>query len=345
MTEQLSPVNDAWKAFLTQNGAQWQNEQLQSFADVREAQEGPFLAPLVHQRLIKVTGPEAEKFLQGQLTCDLRRATAGDALLGAHCDHKGRMHSSFILAAADDNTFLLRLHESIAVSAETALKKYSVFSKVELSAVDDWFPIALFGVGAPDAGKLLPFAQPTEPGRSVREDGLVVVSTGDSAWELWAQEEKARQVWQVLSPRCTAATPAHWDLAQIEQGLAYVRRETAGELIPQMLNYQALDGISFKKGCYTGQEVVARLHYLGQAKKRLYRATVAQDTVPAAGIPVCHAETGKQLGLVAQAAASGAGSCALLVVCGEDAQRQAPVALGSSAGPQIQWQPLPYEVE
>ena len=332
--------NTAWQAFLSEQGAVWDGGQLRSFGN-HDPHKQPWLIPLEHQRLLRVTGVDAEKFLQGQVTCDTRRLAEQELLLGAHCDHKGRMHSSFVAARLDDASVGLRLHGSIATSAQAALQKYSAFSKSKIAVAPDIRLFALMGTGAEEVAQYLPVDTPMVHGQFALGDGLTLLRHSHTHIELWVAAEQAEPVWQDLSPLCTAAAPEQWDLAHIEMGLGQVRTETVGEFIPQMLNLQSVNGISFDKGCYTGQEVVARMHYLGKLKKHMYRASVETALSPVPGTPLYAGD--KLAGQVVMAAVEDS-KTALLVVCPEQTLEEPSVTLGSASGPTLQWQPLPYAV-
>lgn len=335
---------DSWQNFLSQQGAAWKNGQLVTFHN-EQPEKQPWLVPLEHQGLLRVTGPDAEKFLQGQITCDTRRLQHNEVLLCGHCDHKGRMHSSFVAAKFEDNAVGLRVHTSIIESASAALAKYIVFAKAEISVATNIRLFALLGAGAEEAAQYLPVDTPLDHHQCARSDGLTLLRHSHTHIELWVDADRAQTVWETLAPHCTPASPNQWDLAHIEMGLGQVRQETVDEFIPQMLNLQRVGGISFDKGCYTGQEVVARMHYLGKVKKHMYRALIDATEPPPPGTPICESTTGKHLGQVVMAANLEPHQVALLVVCSEQTAAETSVTLGSASGPSLQWQPLPYAID
>lgn len=168
--------------------------------------------------LIQIQGPEAEKFLQGQLTCDLTQSSDKQLMLGAHCNIKGRIESLFQIFKQDSSFYLL-LPRSIASHALATLKKYSIFSKnLELTLLD--FDSTLVPVTLPE---------------------------GFDAWRL----------------------------AQIQQGLPTLFPETIGKFLPHDLNLPQLGAVSFNKGCYLGQEIVARMQHLGKPKRHMIQAQIS----------------------------------------------------------------------
>ena len=316
------------------------------YYDLPGEDEKPWLIPLSHQTLLTVTGPDTEKFLQGQVTCDMRRLAQNHLLLGAHCDPKGRMHSSFFAAKLDHATVGLRLHESIAETAQTALKKYAVFFKAEPAIADQFKVFALMGEQAELVISHLSIASPTVIPPTIDKqfslgEQLTVLRHDKNSYELWVHASLLQVVREQLAVHCAIATPEQWDLVQIVRGLGQVRKSTVGEFIPQMLNFQMLDGISFDKGCYTGQEIVARMHYLGALKKHMYRANTRNTELPAPGTAVFASETGAPAGQVVLAANSAPDQVCLLLVCSEQSAQQ-PLTLASPDGPRLEFAPLPY---
>lgn len=305
---------------------------------------------LSHQSLLRISGADAEKFLQGQVTCDIRRLNDRAVLSGAHCDHKGRMQSSFVAARLADGSVGLRLHASIAETACAALKKYAVFSKVELSVADDTAVLAVMGPNAVDALTACGLDTPAENGQFICSNQAVILRHASDFYELWATPDHFQLAQQTLEEHSVRAHRDRWDLAQIELGLGQVREETVGEFIPQMLNFQAVGGISFNKGCYTGQEVVARMHYLGKLKKHMYRADATTQDIPAPGTEVFHAEGESAVGTIVMAAPHETTAnvherrVAVLFVCAEQAL-DAPLCIASSSGPRLELQPLPYSLD
>ena len=186
----------------------------------------------LHRGLIKISGVDAEKFLQGQLTCDVKTiasdATTTQSCLGAHCNVKGRIVFTFRLFYSDGSYFL-SLPKTQVEYAIQSLKKYAVFSKVSI------------------------------------EDVSETVSTINP-------EQK---------------------IADIEAGIAEIYPETREQFTPHELNYHQLGAISFDKGCYIGQEIVARMHYLGKLKSTLVLATLSTTTPPTRGEKIFYGEQEK----------------------------------------------------
>lgn len=297
------------------------------------------MTAMLDHRLLQVAGRDGMTFLQGQLTCDLRRLEQQEVLFGAHCNAKGRMISSAVLANTDDKSIGLRLHASLAEPALAALKKYIVFSKATITAADR-VAIALLG----DTAAAQPLGTLPEPGHFAIRDDLTLVHHASGLLEIWAEPEPAMALWQQLSPLTapadTDALNRHW----VEQGIAEVQAATMEEFIPQMLNYHLIDGVSFKKGCYTGQEIVARMHYKGQLKKHTYRITGTVSEGPEVGEDLmCASDPQKVAGTVV-AGANGVAGWTGLVVATSSLYESETAVVATSSGAKFGWDALPYAI-
>lgn len=305
----------------------------------QNAQANLRMVAMHEHRLLQVTGRDAVTFLQGQLTCDLRRLEQQEVLLGAHCNAKGRMISSEVLARMDETTIGLRLRANIAEPALAALKKYIVFSKAAIAPAD-LVAIALLG----DTTQMSSRGDIPERGRSASRDGLILLHHQSGLVEIWATATRAMTLWQALLPHTggmeTSDLNHHW----VENGITEVQAATAEEFIPQMLNYQLIDGISFKKGCYTGQEIIARMQYRGQLKKHTYRITGAlSDGLPVGGQLVTVSDHEKTAATVV-ASANGAAEWTGLVVANSEIYEAKTSLMAKNSGAKFEWAALPYAI-
>jgi len=193
--------------------------------------------------VLKLSGEDAYSFLHGQVTCDVNLLKQQKWLPGCHCNAKGKMWSSFIAIQSEQDILLVMTKDSAAASL-AELNKYGVFAKVDIS--DDTESWKLYG--------------------------------SNESLEQAVNVELANNHYLVLSTQEleTTSTPEIWWQQEILSGRAHLFKGSIGEFVPQMLNLQALDYISFNKGCYMGQEMVARMRYLGKNKRALYLAKIAQ---------------------------------------------------------------------
>jgi len=247
-------------------------------------QQAPLqLIPLRQLSVIRISGEERSKYLQGQVTCDIAALTAGDSTIGAHCDPKGKMWSVFRLAVLPDEILWLQ-HASVTPSQLPELKKYSVFSKVSIEdASQSWHCYGLAGDHAQDWMAKHYGQEVAEQGGLLGEDGIALRLQLPAPRFLLLLHQPAAGDLATL-PRAGDDNP--WRQLDIEAGYPWLEAAGSGEFIPQMLNLQALGGISFSKGCYTGQETVARMKYLGRNKRALFILCGQSEEMVAAGSSV-----------------------------------------------------------
>lgn len=287
--------------------------------------DSAFFTELNHEGILAVRGADAAKFLQGQLTCNLNYLNADYSSLGARCTPKGRMTSSFRILAEGEG-FLLAMARDLLDSQLADLKKYAVFSKATLA--DDSTQWARFGLSGADAVLAeLGLKLSGEADQVARADGLIAVGLGHGRVELWAPAERAAAIVDLLQARLPHAALNDWLLGQVRAGVGQVFGATRELFIPQMINLQAVGGVSFKKGCYTGQEIVARMQYLGRLKRRLHRLKLDSTDLPEPGRELFSPVHSTSVGEVVLAARA-ADSVELLAVLQDDAAADGNVRLG-----------------
>lgn len=319
--------------------------------------DSAFFCVLSHEGILAVRGSDASKFLQGQLTCNLSYLDQDHASLGARCTQKGRMQSSFRILLEGDGCLLAMARELIEPQLAD-LRKYAVFSKSKLTDESaSWIRFGLQqAAGAPDAVAdagtdvlhtvldKLGLALEDAPHSVARAAGLIAVRVSPGRVELWAPAEQAGAVHQELAGYLPQSALNDWLLGQVRAGIGQVLAQTRELFIPQMLNLQAVGGVSFKKGCYTGQEIVARMQYLGKLKRRLYRVALAGSQPPEPGTPLFSPSHNSAIGEVVLSARSDDG-IELLAVLTADAVEAGQIHLGEAAGPALHLLTLPYALD
>ncbi len=271
-------MSDFWNQFAASSSAQ------QGAADSSTL----VLYPITGRDLISVTGPDSAKFMQGQFTCNLNDITPQQFRRGACCTPKGRMVTSFTLISLDNSPqsshYLMAMNQGLGEITLTHLNKYRVFFKTQL-APSDWVMMGLNGAAAEQRIIELFNAAPEHDYQQVTSElGAAIKLPFNAGYELWLNPESATATVNTLLSH--DAVPAQlgndgdWQANLIQAGLAHVTPQTTDELIPQMLNFSETGGISFKKGCYTGQEIVARMQYLGKLKRHMYRIAFAAQKAP-----------------------------------------------------------------
>lgn len=289
---------------------------------------------------LSLVGPDSAKFLQGQTTCDLDKVDQNHATLGAYCTPKGRMISSFLVASPVENTIHLRMRRDICESTLAVLSKYIVFSKAEISDTSE--NLTAIGFYGTESAKWLQeiFGElPSQQYAAKTLDGktLIQLDQVGEQFELWLNAESLNTV--LDSCPITEAPLDPWIETNIAAGIGEVCAATQEEFIPQMLNMDITGAVSFSKGCYTGQEVVARMHYRGKSKRRQYAATFNEEQTVFEGAEVRLEKDSQAVGHVVLATDKAA-----LLVLTEEAAQQTQLLLGDKTVG-LSFKTLPYSLD
>jgi folate-binding protein YgfZ len=299
---------------------------------------------LNNEALLHIEGPDSLKFLQGQTTCDTRKIDDARALPGAYCTVKGRVVCDFLLTEIADQHYVLRMHRDILTIGVTTLAKYIIFSKAQLDAErQDWQIFACWG---PDAKKIMTHVLGDAPNRHygrVSGEGYVAIQMDESGcqFECYLNAQTHPTLVNALADSFLLGEQQDWWALQIEQGVARLEAATVEEFVPQMLNYDLNGHISFDKGCYTGQEVVARLHYRGKPKRRLYRAILPTAETATAGDLLYSSGSSQSTGTVVNSVDATGESSALIVATITKAEQG--FHLRSESGPLLHCTPVKQE--
>lgn len=340
-----------WKTFLANAGAEFDaGGKVLSFGNPEREREvalsGNVFADLSHHSLVAVHGEDAREFLQNQFSNDLRKVDYGHSLLNAYCSPKGRMLANFRVFQHGD-TLYLRMPSAMVEATVKRLRMYVLRSRVTFEdTVDTFVAIGLSGPGAEDElARTTGLAVPGEIDAVIHNDHLLIIRVPGihPRFELYAGFDAACKVWNALNVDCAPIGASAWNLLEIQAGLPTVYPETAEAFVPQMANMQLVDGVSFKKGCYPGQEVVARMQYLGKLKRRMYLARAQSSAAPVIGQDLFDAGGDEQsIGKVVDAEPHPDGGYALLAVVQIVSAEQGDVRLGTRDGPALAYQALPY---
>jgi len=293
------------------------------------------VAPLPHLGVIRVEGEDAATFLQGQLTQDFVLMGAGDARLAAFCNAKGRMQASFVGVPLGSGAFALVVSRDLL---ERTLRRLSMFvlrAKARLSDATGEFQ--LLGLAGAAVGQAAG-GSPPSAWEHLSRQGIHVVG-------LYPADGQARALWLAPAgtppPEAPALDPDVWRWGEVRSGVATLAEPVFEAFVPQMLNYESTGGVNFRKGCYPGQEVVARSQFRGTLKRRAFPARCALPM--AAGAQLFHDSDPEQpCGLVAQAARAPDGEWDAIVSIQLSATTSGRIGVGSAQGPELRLQPLPY---
>ena len=326
-----------WQTFLTGQGAIIEGGVIQHFgeinAELTATRDSSVLCDLGQFSTLRVSGPDAESFLQNLLSNDIREINGTHAQYSSFNTAKGRMLASFLIwRDADD--YLLQLPGTLADALRKKLSMYVLRAKVKITdAGNDVISLGLSGAQdiLPDTGLL-----------GVTEAlGATAIRLGNTRFLLNTTPELAPALWQTLANNAKPVGSPCWDWLNVRAGIPVIQPETQEQFVPQMANFDLIGGINFKKGCYPGQEIVARMHYLGKLKRRMYLAHIDSETH--AGDEVYSANMdGQPCGMIANAAAAPAGGYDALVVMQIESHDTQAVHLGSIQGAALTFESLPY---
>lgn len=253
-------------------------------AEVTAAAHTRVACALSHMGIIRAHGDDAEAFLQGQLCNDIT-ASRDTSQLSGYCTAQGRLVALFRIVRYGDDLLLL-LPQSLLPAAIKRLRMFVLRAKVELAAAGDLRIIGVSGADLAPALAAHDLPAPAVPMIGTHGDVTVIALPAASGqrYLLLGPSAAIDRLWTRLIPPFTPVGSRAWAWTDIVAGLPTITTPTAENFIPQMVNLDLLQGISFHKGCYPGQEIVARTHYLGRLKQRMYRASLpAASDVPAAG--------------------------------------------------------------
>jgi folate-binding protein YgfZ len=320
-----------------------------------------FVAPVRNLGLIAATGDDAATFLHGQLTNDVANLPPGEVRLAGYCTPKGRLQATMLLwrasapgapdSAAPD-TIYLQVPLALQPAFQKRLSMFVMRAKAKLvDATHDAQHAAVIGFGGVRAGAALQQHVATLPAAP----NTAVVDASGTVLRLADAFGAPRYLWLTSAETAITAMPAlqatlalggsdAWELSGIHAGIAQVTSATLEQFVPQMINYELVGGVNFKKGCYPGQEIVARSQYLGKLKRRTALATIA-DPAAAAGAELFSLDDPAQpCGMIVNAAPNGAGGVDALVEV-KLATLEQKVHVGSTTGARVEFLPMPYSLD
>lgn len=342
-------MSERWTQFLEDQGistgfdgfSHTQGEDVDAFQKL----SGDTICDLNHTVRVLASGDDAESFLQSQITNDLRALGNDQAMLAGYCDAKGRLICIFRIERRADG-FALELPRDIRDAAIQSLSKYVLRARVTFA--DDEHAVA-FGVCGRTAAKRLEQLAGPLPRRDgkihrVDDDKLSIARVpgdGRPRFRIVAAERAGVSVWEKLRQHVHVMGSWAWARLDILAGIPTITTDTSGLFIPQMVNLDLLGGVNFQKGCYPGQEIVARMHYLGKLKQRMSRFRVDTDTRPKPGDRIFSRGAESPTGTVVDAQRGAGSGWDLLAVIRLEG---GPFCLQSAEGPVLFEEGLPYSV-
>ena len=305
---------------------------------------GTIVADLSHFGLIRFAGEDAQQFLNGQLSCDVNSLEPLRARYGSYSTPKGRMLATLLLWR-EAGGFFVQLPRSLREPIQKRLAMYILRSKVK--AEDASGTHVLIGVAGKEAGAILEplFAGlPAEPLALTSTEGASLLRLAADRYQIIASSECAPRLRDAIGKHATPVGTAVWDWLDIRAGIPFITPATQEQLVPQMANLDLIGGVSYSKGCYPGQEIVARMHYLGRLKQRMYLANIVGPEAPQPGDKLYSAELGDQAsGMIVSAAPSPDGGFDVLAAIQIESAKGDAVHWKSLTGPRLKFGELPYK--
>jgi tRNA-modifying protein YgfZ len=341
-------MTSAWQDFLIERGAHIEAGVAGHFgnaaAELLAARDGGIVCPLLHLGVIACEGADAQVFLHSQLSNDVKQLTPERSEYAAYCSAKGRMFANF-LVWQEDQTYYLQLARVLLPAMQKRLAMYILRSKVKLAdASESHLILGLGGSAATGALQRLFPLLPQHAHQVVRDpaNGILIALPGQR-FQLIAGLETARRLWHALAETLTPVGTPCWEWLEIRNGIPLLTPPTQEQFVPQMANMELIGAVDFHKGCYPGQEIVARTQYLGQLKRRMVLAHVADGAVPQPGDELYSSiSDGQATGMVVNAQAAPEGGYDLLAVLQTASVSEGMVHIKSADGPALSILPLPY---
>lgn len=345
-------MNKQWKDFLTQHGAVYSADTGFAFSEEKEAhrlaESSTIICDLSSSGLIVVAGDDAMSFMQGQFTNDVARVDDSHSQLSALCNNKGRMLANFRLFKHQQNYFI-SLKDSLSNRVVDQLQQYILRAVVAVQDISDQL-IHLGLSGETATGLLNDFIDDLneETDRVSHSDDYIAIRVAGEKprYEIFCSPDHAQALWEKIASEAKAVNSSAWDYLNIQAGLPFIDNHTSGDFVPQMANMDLINGVSFTKGCYTGQEIVARMHYLGKLKKRCFRVHIDSDSKPENGehLYAENAKAGQNTGAVIVSAANPEGGYEALAVI-QLADAKGRLHLHDAEGPVVTLGELPYALD
>jgi tRNA-modifying protein YgfZ len=347
----MTDIMTSWLQFLVQHGAKVSEPPIPQVLDFGNdpalaSPSSDFFAPLTDLGLIAATGEDAARFLHSQLTNDVEHLESSEARLAGYCSPKGRLIASFLMWKSAE-TVMLQIPCEIQAAVQKRLQMFVMRAKAKLTDVTpEHVILGIAGIKATAALTqwfptlpATPYAKADSPaGTLIR----VADATGTPRYQWICTQESAQQAWPILAQTLQPVGPQVWRLAEIQAGVPQITQATQEQFVPQMINFELIGGVSFKKGCYPGQEIVARSQYLGKLKRRMLRASSPTKDAKAGMEVFSSTDPDQPCGMIVNAEQASADQMECLVEIKVAAKEDGSIHLGSADGPALHFAAMPY---
>lgn len=311
-------MNPNWRSFLEAAEGRFAGEtsELLDFGDaaseLQAAAAQTVLVPLTHLALLDAQGEDAKAFLHSQFTSDINHLGESAVQHAGWCSAKGRMQASFLVWRSTQG-YRMTLAEDLLAATQKRLQMFVLRAKVKLSEASDTL---LLGLSGPQAAEALADAGlpcPADLLTQASEGGISVLRLDAARYLITAPESAMPSVWQKLTVKAKPAGTPVWRWLDVQAAFPLVTLATKEEFVPQMADFEKIGGVSFHKGCYPGQEIVARTQYLGKVKRHLFRVD-AEVAIKAGDVLHSPGNPDQSVGMIMSAAPAPKGGFAGLAV-------------------------------
>ncbi len=342
-------MNQDWQTFLQSQNAIIKENYVAHYGDIsselRSTSSKTILTDLSYLGLIYFSGEDALTFLQGQLSCDVSKIDLGRAQYGSCCTPKGRMLANFLMWQNSDGYFM-QLPTTLCTAIEKHLSKFVLRSKVKLDNKSNTLVrIGIAGNFASEAiTEVFGFAPSTHLG-AIHSKNENIICLSQNRFEIITKPDHAPKLWRYLSKFALPVGKSCWEWLEIKAGIPIITPATQEQFVPQMTNLEAIGGISYQKGCYPGQEIISRTHYLGKLKRRMYLANILTTESIFAGDELYSENLEEQsCGMIINAAPSPNKGYDVLAVIQIDSVKMGKIFWKTLNGPMLKIIPLPYSI-
>lgn len=340
-------MNPDWQNFLTQHGATIASGVVQRFGDpaaeLVATEQGTVLCDLSQFGTLRVSGEEAPSFLQNLLSNDIREVSTTRAQLSSLNSPKGRMQAT-LLIWRDGDDYLLQLPRVLCEPIRKKLNMYVLRAKVKIADCSD--EVISLGIAGAKAQEILArlFGElPQQPLALLGTTQGSVMKISATRWQINTTAQQAQALWQTLVQHAHHVGSACWDWLNVRSGIPVILPQTQEQFVAQMTNLDLIGGVNFKKGCYPGQEIVARMQYLGKLKRRMYLAHLEGTDAPQPGDELFSADMeGQPSGMIINVSPAPSGGYDMLAVVQVSSQETQTLHWKSLQGAALQFLPLPY---
>lgn len=313
-----------------------------SSGEFEARRQGEFICDLSHLGFAVASGPDATDFLHGQLTNDLKNLAADESQLSGYCTNKGRLICIFRIYRDHDSVFL-QGGKSVLHAALDTLRRFKLRARLELDLHDDIQSFGVFGKRCALSLERLTIALPERAAGLSATTGITILRhpAAEERYQVIGPTSALEPLWQQLSAEFPVTGSWAWAAADVAQGIPAVFEQTVGKFVPHSLNMDILHAVNFKKGCYPGQEIVARMQYRGKPKSRMIRAALESGPTPAPGDKLYVSGNEQSVGMVVDAVTSERGWDMLATVRIEYIDR-GDLRLNDPSGTVLSREEMPY---